>query len=102
MPESAWPETWKQTLRHLAAARFYLPMTLKGGDKYDVEEQYLDYLHNREYRLALAELAEFGIENAGFAQEALFWAELELAAEQMGMQEKAAEYKRRKNEARGQ
>lgn len=39
-------------------------MTLKGGDKFAVEERYLDYLHNREYALALGELAEFGLENA--------------------------------------
>ena len=93
----SWPETRKQTLRHLAAARFYLPMTLKGGDKYDVEEQYLDYLHNREYGLALQELEEFGIENAGFAEEALFWAEMELAATLLGLASKAEEYRRRAN-----
>lgn len=92
---SKWPESWKQSLRHLAAARFYLPVVLKGGEKYAVDERYLDYLHNREYELALGELAEFGIENAGFAEEALFWRELELAAESMGLADKAAEYRRR-------
>ena len=96
-----WPESWKQTLRHLAAARFYLPVTLKGGEKYDVEEQYRDYLHNREYGLALEELAEWGIENAGFAEEALFWAEMELAAREMGLAAKAAEYRRRRSDAGG-
>ena len=90
-----WPETRKRTLRHLAAARFYLPMTLKGGDKYDVEEQYLDYLHNREYRLALGELEEFGLENPGFAEEAHFWEELALAAAELGLPDKAVEYRRR-------
>jgi hypothetical protein len=49
-----WREEWKQSLRYLAAARFYLPMTLKGGDKFAVEE-------------------------------ALFWRELELAAQHMGL-----------------
>jgi hypothetical protein len=93
------PETAKQTLRYLAAARFYLPVTLKGGEKFAVDEQYLDYLHNREYKLALGELFEFGIENAGFAEEALFWRELELAAEQMGLPDKAAEYRRRASES---
>ena len=87
--------TAEKTLRHLAAARFYLPMSLKGSDKFAVEEQYLDYLHNREYRLALEELVEFGIENAGFAEEALFWRELELAATEMGIPDKAAEFRRR-------
>ena len=96
-----WREEWKQTLRHLAAARFYLPFTLKGGDKFAVEEMYFDYLHNREYKLALDELVEFGLENAGFAEEALFWKELELAATQMGLEQKAAEFRRRASEARG-
>ena len=91
----AWPEERKQALRYLAAARFYLPMTLRGGEKYAVDEQYLDYLHNREYALALEELAEFGLENAGFAEEALFWRELELAASQLGLADKAREYARR-------
>src|SRR5687768_4927050 len=94
-------ESAKQALRHLAAARFYLPVTLKGGEKYAVDEQYLDYLHNREYKLALGELVEFGIENAGFAEEALFWRELELAAEQMGLAEKLAEFRQRAADASG-
>jgi hypothetical protein len=97
----AWPEERKQALRYLAAARFYLPVTLKGGEKYAVDEQYLDYLHNREYALALGELAEFGLENAGFAEEALFWRELELAAAQLGLADKAREYARRAADVSG-
>lgn len=97
-----WPESWKQSLRYLAAARFYLPVVLKGGDKYAVDEMYLDYLHNREYELAFDELFEFGIENAGFAEEPMFWRELELAAENMGLKDKAAECGRRAKEASGQ
>lgn len=93
MPD--WPETRKQTLRHLAAARFYLPMELRGSDKYDVEEQFLDYLHNREYALALQELEEFGLDNAGFAEEKLFWAELEMAATLLGLAGKAREFRDR-------
>jgi hypothetical protein len=76
-------------------------VTLKGGEKFAVDEQYLDYLHNREYKLALGELAEFGIENAGFAEEALFWRELELAAESLGLSDKAAECRRRAKDASG-
>ena len=30
---SKWTEEWKQSLRYLAAARFYLPVTLKGGER---------------------------------------------------------------------
>ncbi|HEY2628523.1 MAG TPA: hypothetical protein VGI57_05315 [Usitatibacter sp.] len=92
-----WPESWKQSLRHLAAARFYLPVTLKGDD----EDMYLDYLHNREYKLALEELEAFGIENRGFAQEALFWRELELAAASMGLADEAKEYAQRAKDAAG-
>ena len=84
----------KQTLRYLAAARFYLPMVLQGS-RYDVEDEYFDYLHNGEFKLALGELIEMGIENAGFAQEPLFWRELELAAESLGLADKAAECRRR-------
>lgn len=60
-----------------------------------------EWKHNREYGLALDELAEFGIENAGFAEEALFWRELELAAQHMGLPDKAAEYRRRASLANG-
>ena len=94
-----WPESRKQSLRHLAAARFYLPVTLKGGEKYAVDEMYLDYLHNREYRLAFDELFEFGLENAGFAEESLFWRELELAAETLGLADKAVECRRRSKDS---
>lgn len=86
-------EPAKQSLRYLAAARFYLPMVLKGSSKFDVEEQYLDYLHNREYRLALEELEEIALENAGFAEERHFWREMALAAESLGLAGKAAEYR---------
>ena len=95
------PESAKQSLRYLAAARFYLPVTLKGGEKFAIDEQYLDYLHNREYKLALQELVEFGIENAGFAEEPLFWRELELAAESLGLPDKATEFRRRASDASG-
>ena len=87
----------KQSLRYLAAARFYLPMVLKGSGKFEVEEQYLDYLHNGEYRLAMGELEEIGLENSGWAEESLFWRELQLAAESIGMPTKAAEYALRSN-----
>jgi len=82
-------------LRYLAAARFYLPVTLKRSQDFGADEQYLQYLHHREYGLALEELAELGLENAGFAEEGLFWRELELAADHMGLSEQAAEYRRR-------
>ena len=96
-----WPEAWKQSLRYLAAARFYLPVVLKGGEKHAVDEMYLDYLHNREYELAFGELFEFGIENAGFAEEPLFWTELALAADQMGLADKAADCRRRVKDSGG-
>jgi hypothetical protein len=87
-----FPESKKQSLRYLAAARFYLPMVLKGSAKFDVEEQYLDYLHNREFRLAMTELEEIALENTGWAEEKLFWREMQLAAESIGMSGKAGEY----------
>ena len=97
-----WPESWKQSLRYLAAARFYLPEELKGADKYGADEHYLRLLHHREYGLALDELAEIGAENQGFAEESLFWSELALAAENMGLLERAAEFRRNAQQAEAQ
>ena len=86
-------ETMKQVLRHLAAARFYLPEQLKPTE-FGADEQYLRYLHHGEYGLALDEIAAIGEEHRGFAEERLFWRELELAAIAMDLCDKAAEYRK--------
>jgi hypothetical protein len=87
-----WPESWKKTLRHLAAARFFLPVELDTSKGLGGDEQYLQYLHHREFALALDDLAEIGVENTGYAEEPMFWAELALAAENMGLPDQAALY----------
>jgi hypothetical protein len=82
-----WSEVQKQTLRHLAAARFFLPETLKRFDSYDAEGQYVEFLHHKEYGLAIEYLEDIGILNSGFAEEPMFWAELAAAAVLMGRTE---------------
>src|SRR5262245_2894076 len=79
----AWPEGWKKTLRHLAAARYYLPVELDQANGPDVEAQYMEYLHHTEFGLALESIEDLGNANRGHAEEPLFWEELLLAAESM-------------------
>lgn len=78
-------ETHKQILRHLAAARFYLPVVLRQPEDYDAESQYAEFMHHTEYELALEDLANLGHLNGGFAEEELFWSELLAAARLMGL-----------------
>ena len=70
-----------RTLRHLAAARFYLAEALPAGESSDAEAELLSYLHHREYGLALEVAESLG----SFVQApAEYWRELQLAAENMG------------------
>ena len=80
-------ETQKQILRHLAAARFYLPVVLRQPEDYNAESQYAEFLHHTEYELALQDLENLGNLNSGFAEEELFWSELLTAARLMGLSE---------------
>jgi hypothetical protein len=82
-----WPESWKRSLRHLAAARFHLPERIE-------DEFYLEFMHHREFELALDELAELGIKYTGHAESTLFWHELALAAESMDLSQRAVEFHR--------
>jgi hypothetical protein len=90
-----WPEQHRQVLRHLAAARYYLPVELKPGQIPDSEAQYQQYLHHTEFDLALEELEALGDENTGHAEEELFWSELALAAECMDLAEHSARYRKK-------
>jgi hypothetical protein len=93
-------ESHKQALRHLAAARYYLPIVLEPAPgASSTDESYIEYLHHTEYELALDELAAVGIHNSGYAEEGLFWRELELAALEIGLPDRAAEFGRRAGEA---
>jgi len=90
-----WPEKLRQVLRHLAAARYYLPVELKPGQFPESEAQYQQYLHHTEFALALEELEGLGDENTGHAEEELFWSELALAAECMGLAEHSTRYRQK-------
>lgn len=83
-------ESQKHSLRLLAAARYYLPFHLNSPP--DWEAQYVEYLHHSEYQLALESLEGIGNSHSGYAEEQLFWQELLLAAEHMGLSEHATLY----------
>jgi hypothetical protein len=95
----AWPEGWKISLRHLAAARFFLPVVLEQGEFPESEAQFNEYLHHREFGLALEILEFLGDSNRGYEEESLFWAELKLVAEHMGLMDHAARYDSKLNAA---
>jgi hypothetical protein len=90
-----WPESLKNTLRHLAAARYFLPVELDQGEYPDTERSYHEYLHHTEFELALDQLEFLGTQHTEDAFQPLFWEELALAAENMGMEERVADYRRR-------
>lgn len=76
-----------QILRHLSAARFFLPVKLSQPDGYAAEPQYLEFLHHREYEMALECLEDLGSINNNHADEFLFWSELLSASKLMGLSE---------------
>jgi len=83
-------ESLKHSLRLLAAARYYLPVRLDSPPEW--EAQYVEYLHHTEYQLAMESLEGIGDLHSGYAEEPLFWQELLLAAQHMGLEEHAALY----------
>jgi hypothetical protein len=88
-----WSESTKQVLRHLAAARYFLPVTLKQPTGCDAEGQYETFLHHAEFELAMEYLEDLGELNRGFGEEPLFWAEMFAAAQLMGRAEDAVRFK---------
>src|SRR4051794_31477668 len=90
-----WPEEWKQVLRHLAAARYFLPETLKQPDGLDTEAQYEEFLHHTEFGLAMEYLEDLGQLNSGYAEEAMFWSEMSAAAQLMKRTDDAQRFKAR-------
>jgi len=84
------PESLKQSLRLVAAARYYLPAQLESPPEW--EAQYIEYLHHTEYQLALESLEGIGNLHTGYAEEPLFWQELLLAAQHMDLDDHATLY----------
>ena len=84
MADSKLRETWARILRHLAAARFYLPEQLPSDEAQLIEAQFRQFLHHNELGLALAEAEALGTLTTAPRE---FWTELLLAAEIMGENE---------------
>ena len=82
-------ETWACTLRHLAAARYYLAVELPEGDPRLAAAEVEHYLHHNEFGLALESAEALGVSVSAPEQ---FWRELKLAAENMGLADEAARY----------
>jgi hypothetical protein len=85
-------ESWAVTLRHLAAARFYLPEHLPMGEVRDTERELAHYLYHNEFGLALGEADALG---ELCSAPAAYWRELQLAAGSMGLDEEATRYAQR-------
>ena len=87
-----WSIHQKNLLRHLAAARFFLPIELAHGDFPRSESEYQMFLHQGEFQLALEWAEGLGDDNRGHAEESLFWEELLLASRLLGLPEHGARY----------
>lgn len=85
-----WPQDSKQSLRFLAAARYYLPPYLQAPIEW--EEQYRECLHQAEFQLALELLERIGDTHSGYVDEIQFWKELYFAAQHMALPEHALRY----------
>lgn len=80
-----WPTEARQSLRFLAAARYYLPQQLSSPAEW--EEEYEDCLRHGQFMHALELLERIGAQHAGCEDEATFWKELYFAARQLGLPE---------------
>lgn len=85
-----WPQETKQSLRLLAAARYFLPESLDCPA--DLEQRYHLHLRRGECQQALEILEEIGATHTGHDDEAHFWKELFYAAQHMTLPEHAARY----------
>lgn len=93
MMDEELQKSWAVSVRHLAASRYCLPEHLE-GEALETSKQMEHFLHHNEFGLALDEAEALGnICEAGTA----FWNELQLAAENMGMDDAAARLTRRRS-----
>ncbi|MES2673804.1 MAG: hypothetical protein V4660_06160 [Pseudomonadota bacterium] len=77
-------ESWKVTRRHLAASRFYLQENFLFEEAIEYEKEFNEYMHANEFGLALESVEMLGTISNAPSQ---FWAELQLAALNMGRNE---------------
>lgn len=82
-----WPNEARQSLRFLAAARYYLPARLHTPLEW--EEEYEECLRHSQFMHALELLERIGVQHAGCADEATFWKELYFAARHLNLPEHA-------------
>lgn len=83
-----WPTEARQALRFLAAARYFLPMTLQTPPEW--EEDYEECLRHAQFIHALERLERIGMQHAGYLDEASFWKELYFAAKHLNLADHAA------------
>jgi hypothetical protein len=88
-----WPNEARQSLRFLAAARYYLPAELQSPRVW--EEEYGDCLRHGQFGHALELLERIGMQHAGCLDEATFWKELYFAARHLELPEHAGRYEAR-------
>ena len=92
--EPSLAESWAETIRHLAACRFYVPEQLAAEASLAAELELARYLHHNELGLALEAAEALG---DSLKASAGFWRELELAATSMALPEAAARYAARRD-----
>jgi plasmid maintenance system antidote protein VapI len=81
--------SWAVTLRHLAACRYHLSETLGSAEALRIERDFIGFLHNNEFGIALECAEELGRLNDAPHE---FWVELRMAAETMGHKAEAERY----------
>jgi hypothetical protein len=92
MDRAELERSWATTAKHLNAARNQLPKVLAAGAEGATVSGFEECLRDNELELALDELEDLGLTNAPPPE---FWRQLVLAAENMGLSERAGDFERR-------
>jgi hypothetical protein len=91
MDRAALERSWAATAKHLNAARAQLPDVPAPGADGATLGGFEECLRKNEMEWALDELEDLGLTNAPSAE---FWRHLARAAENMGLSDRAADFKR--------
>lgn len=84
----SWPQSAKQALRLLAAARYFLPEELEC--QAELECGFRAHLHHAKFQEAWELLEQIGDLHANYENEMHFWKELYYAAQELSLPEHAA------------
>ncbi len=87
-------ESWKVTIKHLKAGRALLPQDMLFEEEKVFKKEYAEYLDHNELELAMNALDDLGL-LCNAPNE--FWHQLESAASNMGLTDKAVRFKQRQN-----